>query len=288
MAELAAEGGCLTTNVADEQELANAIHLLATDEQLLSKLSQEAVARKIKTWEAYTEELLSILHRKNVPAWQDILYPACLRDNWQMFDSERLALTALLARHRPRCAIEVGTFRGGSLSLLSQFAEVIFSIDIDPSIPEKFRGFKNVSFLTGPSCVILPLLLKELDSVGINPDFILVDGDHSTEGVKKDINCLLSYVPKKPFFVLLHDSFNPGCRKGMLEADWARSPYVAWVDLDFIPGRLVEQGGPFAGELWGGLALAYFSPVPRLHSPIINQSAEQMFIAMSQYSTRTK
>jgi hypothetical protein len=309
MGELAAGGGCLTANVMDEQELADAIYRLATDKQLLLKLSQEAVSRNVKTWEVYTQELLSILRTqsgyrmrshfsttqtdsfpptKDVSTWQDILYSSCLCDNWQMFDSERLAMTALLARRRPRCSIEVGTFQGGSLSLLAQFSEMVFSIDIDPGIPEKLQNFKNVSFLTGPSSVVLPLLLRELDTAGITPDFLLVDGDHSTEGVKRDINCLLSYVPRKPFFVLLHDSFNPGCRKGMLEADWARSPYVEWVDLDFIPGRLVEQKGPFGGELWGGLALAYFSPVPRLHALTVNRSAEQMFIVMSQYANGSK
>ena len=85
------------------------------------------------------------------------MYPGCLRENWQMHDSERLALTALLARRRPRCAIEIGTYQGGSLSLLSQYCEMVFSIDIDPDIPQKLRHLNNVSFLTGPSSAVLPL-----------------------------------------------------------------------------------------------------------------------------------
>jgi len=307
--ELAASGGCLTTNVTDEQELSEAIYRMATDKGLLFKLSQEAILREIKTWDAYAREFRSILKSRDTlrshyhlsgkralsvtpseeaPVWQDILYPNCLHDNWQMYDSERLALTALLACHRPRCAIEVGTFQGGSLSLLSQYSEMVFSIDIDPSIPEKFQQFKNVSFLTGPSSVVLALLLKELDDAEIAVDFILIDGDHSPEGVKRDITSLLSYVPQKPLFVMLHDSYNPGCRQGMLEADWARSPYVAWVDIDFIPGRIVEHDGPFHGELWGGLALAYFSPVPREHVFQISCSAETMFRVMSEYTNRNK
>jgi hypothetical protein len=191
-----------------------------------------------------------------------------------MHDSERLALTGLLARHQPYCSIEVGTYQGGSLSLICQYSKMIFSIDIDETIPSRLN-LPNVNFLTGPSHVILPHLLNELDRAGIPIEFVLIDGDHSAAGVKRDIACLLRYVPKKPMFVALHDSFNPECRQGMLEAGWERSPHCHWVDLDFVPGRIGGQ------QLWGGLALAQFLPVVRNGDLQINRTAEEMFQALT-------
>lgn len=294
MSELAAEGGCLTTNILDEQLLANTMYQLSTDKKLFYKLSQEAVNRKLKTWDEYTQQFLSLLECENIHkdfsnrndkvihstdtrTWEEILYPKCLCEHWQMNNSERLALTTLLSRHIPQCSIEIGTYKGGSLSLISQFSKMVFSIDIDPTVSEKFSFFKNVTFLTGFSKVSLPLLLKSLDYEQVPVDFILVDGDHSAEGVKNDLNMVLSYIPKKPLFVMMHDSFNPECRRGMLEADWNKCPYIQWVDLDFVPGRVIENGSTTDGEMWGGLALAYLTPTIRVGPLIIEHSANTMY-----------
>ena len=62
----------------------------------------------------------------------------------------------------------------------------------------------------------------------------------------------------------------------MQEVNWEGSPYVHWVDLDFIPGRIVETGGPSRGEMWGGLGLAYLKPVIRQGPLQINLSAGKM------------
>jgi hypothetical protein len=210
----------------------------------------------------------------------DFLYPGCLTANWQMTESERLGLTAILYRLRPRCTVEVGTFEAGSLSLIAQFSPVVFSIDIDASIPDKFRQFENVTFLTGSSELVLPFLLEELDNVSLPPELVLIDGDHSAAGVKRDIEILLDYQPKKPLWMLMHDSFNPECRRGMLEADWRRSPYVEWVDIDFIPGRMIEHGGGGDGQMWGGLALARFSPAARQSDLVVRATASRSFAEM--------
>jgi len=303
MSELAADGGCLTTDILDRKSLSDSIYRLCTDTSLILKLSQESVKRPIKSWDEYTRQFLSILGRqditktsfsvsndiacnKNIPTWEERLYPHCLCENWQMNHSERMALTALLMRHKPQCSIEIGTYKGGSLSLIYQLSRCVYSLDIDPSIPEKFGYFKNVTFLTGSSTISLPLLLKALDSEGVPVDFILIDGDHSAEGIKRDLNSVLAYVPKRPLFVMLHDSFNPECRRGMLEASWDTSPYVQWVDLDFVPGRIVENGSSSDGEQWGGLALAYLTPTIRDKSLAIDQTANRMYEFTKKFSER--
>ncbi|MBV8808485.1 MAG: glycosyltransferase [Acidobacteriaceae bacterium] len=301
MGELAELGACLTTDVTDPIQLGEAIYTLATNEELQLRLSREAMARPLKTWDEYILELTDAIAQDPAsrmsfeqpePAvtvsnksdrsndWQRVLYPDCLCENWQMNDSERMALTGLLARQKPHCSIEVGTYCGGSLSLISQYSRIVFSIDIDETIPSRF-SFPNVSFLTGRSGIILPRLFSELDKANIPVEFILIDGDHSAAGIISDLNCVLAYIPKKPLFVVLHDSFNPECRRGMLEVAWEKSPYCHWVDIDFVPGRMIEHHGSFHGELWGGLGAAYFLPLARRGPLQIRRTAEQMFQLLS-------
>ena len=188
-----------------------------------------------------------------------------------------MGLTSILLRHKPQCSIEVGTYKGGSLSLLAQLSAEVYSIDIDPEVCEKFSHFQNVRFLTGDSGQLLPTLLRELTSKGVGVDFLLIDGDHSAEGVLRDLNSVLDYIPLAPMFVVTHDSFNPDCRRGMLAADWQRSAYCHWVDLDFVPGRRVEHGGFGTGEMWGGLAAAFFHPTPRSGLLTVGQTGLEQF-----------
>lgn len=287
MSELAADGGCFTVDMADVDALSLAMEKLIEDGILRVKLGNEARGRTIRTWGQYAEGfMIALLADTGVTGvtgashaseetemsnsedrqpkdWQSILYKDCLTAEWQMNDSERLALMAVLARLRPKCAIEVGTYRGGSLSLIAQTAECVYSIDIDPEIPGKYSHIKNARFFTGPSDKVLPLLLDKLTRNNIPVEFVLIDGDHSAEGVRRDIEIMLNYRPTRPMIMMMHDGFNPECRRGMIEAEWQRSPYVHFVDLDFIPGRIVETGGGGSGEMWGGLAMAYFSPVER-------------------------
>jgi cephalosporin hydroxylase len=281
MAELAAEGGCLTTDMSDPAAIAEAIAKIAADRALYHRLSSEAVDRKTRDWNDYAREIMRTLekveetpHRQD--NWEERLYPGCLTAEWQMTDSERLALTGLLHRHQPRVAIEIGTYRGGSLSLISQYAKLVVSIDIDPEIPTRYAHFKNVRFLTGYSHEVLPPLLDEFEASGIAVDFVLIDGDHSAAGVKRDIEIVIGRVPKAPMFIVMHDGFNPDCRRGMLQADWHSSPYVQWVDTDFVPGRVIEHGAG-TGEMWGGLAAAYLTPEPRTGPLQVRTSAGGMW-----------
>jgi len=189
-----------------------------------------------------------------------------------------------LMRHQPKTSIEIGTYKGGSLSLLSQMSKTVFSIDIDPSIPERFGFFENVSFITAASGDALPLLFEVLDSQGLGVDFILIDGDHSAAGVRRDIDIVLQFTPKVPLFVMVHDAFNPECRRGMKEASWSESRHLRWLDLDFVPGRLVEHGGGGHGELWGGLACAYFEPAVGASGVAVGESARNMQAWLSRFS----
>jgi glycosyltransferase involved in cell wall biosynthesis len=61
MAELAAGGGCLNVDMSSTIELEAAIERLATDNQLLGQLSEQALNRNIMTWQKYSDAIANEL-----------------------------------------------------------------------------------------------------------------------------------------------------------------------------------------------------------------------------------
>ena len=56
-----------------------------------------------------------------------------------MSPAEQAALVFLLEHLRPKVAIEIGTRFGGSLEVLEQFCERVYSLDVDPGAPASRR-----------------------------------------------------------------------------------------------------------------------------------------------------
>jgi Methyltransferase domain len=202
----------------------------------------------------------------------EILYPGVPTANWQMLLAERMGLTGLLARIRPRHALEIGTYYGGSLSLIAQFAERVWAVDIDPEVPSRFRVPANADLRIGRPESLVAGILDELEAAGVALNFILIDADHSADGVRRDIETVIHrpIPPREPCFILMHDSGNPACRRGIATADWASCSYVHHVELDFVPGQIIEHAvHDNRSEVWGGLAMAYLSPTPRQHPLVV-------------------
>ncbi|WP_193727213.1 class I SAM-dependent methyltransferase [Burkholderia sp. BE17] len=202
------------------------------------------------------------------------LFPGVTQANWQMNWSEKIALTGILSRMKPKGALEVGVYHGGSLTLAAPFCDRILAIDIDPDVPNRFEVPPNAEILIAPSAESIPDALARLESLNLPLNYVLIDADHSEAGVKSDIERVLKYHPREPMIMLMHDSGNPGCRNGMLSAHWSSNPYVQWIELDFVPGQIIEHsvsgGHP---EVWGGLAMAWFMPEPRKGDPVISQGS---------------
>jgi hypothetical protein len=57
--------------------------------------------------------------------------------------------------------------------------------------------------------VEVPRLLAALEAVGRPVDFALVDGDHSAEGVRRDLESLLASPTTGRTRIVLHDTMNP-------------------------------------------------------------------------------
>jgi hypothetical protein len=102
-----------------------------------------------------------------------------------MTTCEWMALPHILAGTQPKCAIEVRAEKGLSLQALAYFCVHVDSIDIDPSVVDKLVSrFSNVTFHTGSSASLLPSFLRS-DAQDSEPiSFVLIDGDHSTDGVR--------------------------------------------------------------------------------------------------------
>ena len=81
-------------------------------------------------------------------------------------------------------------------------------------------------------------------------DLAIVDADHSRLSVYKDVQGILPHAK----VLLMHDSFNPKCRKGMLDALKHQQTHAYLID--FIPATLKHDG------LWGGFAIAWQSDKP--------------------------
>ncbi len=171
----------------------------------------------------------------------------------QMSFGERAALAGVLSSLRPRTAVEVGTYEGGSLGVLAAFADCVHTIDLFDLVSDR-GAYPNVRFRHGDSAVELPGLLSELEATGTAVDFALIDGDHSSEGVHRDLLAVLGSPVCAATVILLHDTMNPEVRAGIERAALSARPEVVYYELDFVPGYEFS-GGHFDGQVWGGLGL---------------------------------
>ena len=184
---------------------------------------------------------------------------------WQMSFGERAAIEGILSQLSPKLAIEIGTAEGGSLARVAAHSEEVHSFDLVPPADEA-RSLDNVTFHTGDSHVLLPELLARFADEGRNVDFVLVDGDHSSEGVRQDVHDLLESPAIAQTIIVLHDTMNEMVRAGLEDVRYEAYPKVEYVELDLVAGYMFREPS-LLHELWGGLGLivvdssraAYFS-----------------------------
>lgn len=181
---------------------------------------------------------------------------------WLMSTSDKAALYFMMARIRPQVVIEIGSRYAGSTYVFSQFAKKVYVVDIDPAVASRCHHLENVEVLIGDSSKLVPPLIERLNDSGEGWDFALVDGDHSSEGVRNDLNAVLEKRPLRRGWIAMHDSFNPTCRKGIKDANWNK-PWVHFVEVDFVPGDLQSRSSTRGVEMWGGISLAEVRPEDR-------------------------
>jgi predicted O-methyltransferase YrrM len=165
---------------------------------------------------------------------------------------EVLALLRLLETDPPRTILEIGTYNGGTLFLWTRVAEpdaLIIAVDLFGArlgrhSPQGivFRSFgradQRIELLFRSDSHDERTLERVTRMLGGRPlDFLFVDGDHSYEGVKRDV-----------------EMYSPLVRPGGLVALHDIKPGDAWVDgvtefwEDFRRERPVEEIDAGAGQ----------------------------------------
>jgi hypothetical protein len=114
--------------------------------------------------------------------------------------------------------------------------------------------FPNAEFHVGDSHHLLRKVLSGLASDGRNVDFVLVDGDHSAEGVEQDLRDLLDSPAVTRTLILLHDTMNEEVRIGIECTHADAYPKVIHLELELVGGYIFRDS-PFRNEVWGGLGL---------------------------------
>lgn len=171
-----------------------------------------------------------------------------------MQPGERAALDGVLAAVEPSVSIEIGSYSGGSLESVSARSGHVHAFDINRHPSLTAARFPNVTFHIGDSHVMLPDVLRQLTARGANVDFVLVDGDHSAEGVRRDMLDLLESPCVGRTVILLHDTLDARVRAGLDGIDFEAHGKVGYVDLDFVQGE-VPREGRFVDHLGSGLGI---------------------------------
>jgi Methyltransferase domain len=179
--------------------------------------------------------------------------PAFAAQPWQMSYGERLAFEGILLQVKPRLAVEIGTAQGGSLRRIAAQSEEVHSFDLVPP-PDDVARMKNVSFHTGDSHKLVNDYMEQAAADGRSIDFVLIDGDHSADGVRQDIVDVLGSDAVTHAVIVLHDTFNPEVRKGIKAARIPEHQKVALFEPDLVPGYLARRE-PYRMQMWGGLGV---------------------------------
>jgi cephalosporin hydroxylase len=130
----------------------------------------------------------------------------------QQDEEEVWKLIERVSQINPQKILEIGCAAGGTLLLWQELASEVISVDIvglsgeiDPS------RFHSVEFILGDSHVD-DILLRAKENAPF--DFLFIDGDHETEGVKMDYSMYAPLV-RDGGIIAFHDWNYPSVREAI-------------------------------------------------------------------------
>jgi len=158
-----------------------------------------------------------------------------------MNPGERAFFYYLLQNMNINTSVEIGRYKGGSTIPMAQYSKKCISIDPGLFVKEEnpeYENYSNLEIVMDYSWNVLPDIFIKNPNINL----ILVDGDHETDSVIRELNLILQYIPKTYTIILLHDTFYPPIRVAMDSIQWNDYTHVHFVDLDLIQGTRWELG----------------------------------------------
>lgn len=183
--------------------------------------------------------------------------------NWApvlMTRTERLMLFALVVGLRPLRYLEIGTFKGGSALVVASAMDevrspgVMVCLDPQPQVADDHweRIHHRAILIKGQSPDALP---SAVEAAGGEFDFVLIDGDHSEEGVLRDASAVLPLAADGAHF-LFHDSYNPDVARGIDR--FVRQHAKALVNFGEMTSEYTIIVQNNTNVKWGGLRMVRF------------------------------
>lgn len=163
------------------------------------------------------------------------------QSNWMMAPSERLAIIGILQTMQPASCLEFGCAKGGLTRILSKYCSNVLTVDIDAHAKDVVHDLHNAEAWIMDTKSAAQQIMRD----GMRFDLTIIDADHSRTGVRADLTNALEFSN----VIVLHDTYYPPCRNGML--DVLENRRDLFYDLEFVPGGLQSDG------LWGGLGIVF-------------------------------
>jgi Methyltransferase domain len=173
-------------------------------------------------------------------------FEAMVINEAEMSSAEWIMIAASAMAIRPKVAVDVGTFLGGSSRSLRHFVEHVVTIDCDAERAAGVEGIDGIEFRHGWSWEVLPQVLDEYrGDIGL----VIVDASHEFDDIQRDIGALLDWQPARGVAVVIHDTAMPRCRAGLQAIDWPSGRWLHGVALDWVPAPPGSEVGGL-GFLW--------------------------------------
>lgn len=160
--------------------------------------------------------------------------------DWLMSAREKLTLIGILELLRPAATLEFGYHKGGATKWLAKFSKKVVTVDVNEHVSQASADYPNVEAWNLPTQEAVQQIKKN----NLRFDLAIIDADHSRQGVKNDLQGLVSHCD----LIILHDASNPECRKGMMDILAGSDSKYAY-NLDLITSALKHDG------LWGGFGV---------------------------------
>lgn len=178
------------------------------------------------------------------------------QDGCRMAGGERAALEGVLAQLAPALSITVSREQEMSLDRVATHSREVHAFVAARSA----KPSANVTVHAGDPTASLPGVLADLADAERVVDFVLVVGRGHADSARAVVEHLLNSPAVADTVILIQDTADTAVRASLGDIPYAAWPKLAHVNLDFVPGAVLEDETPGLGLLVVNAARkAYFA-----------------------------